>query len=250
MKHPFWFALIPFYLLAASAFAKDKEYTLADLKALSADGSHAELLEHATDVSPSGRDAAWKDLVKKSAIASVEAKTKEQSGPAAAALLEKFPFLAKDAGFKKAADKAQLDWAERCFAGTWSGQECLEPLAHYVDKMGDGQLAFDAGKLVMKNQNPYVAISLFAKAVEAPADKARCEDEALRRCVIAALGLPPRDPRTATATQVAEGVCFASMRDELRKNLKEGGYYADNACPLLSKKKALKSEDKERCQKS
>lgn len=237
-------------VLTSLAQAGDKTYSLADLKALAEQQSYEELLAHATDVAPAQRTPQWQGLVEKAVNAVVEDTPQAERAWKMESFAKRFAFLKKSGSFKGGSSKAELAAAEQCFKGAWQGQECLDRLTHAVDRAKDSQFAFDAAKVVMRNQNPYVAMPLFAKAIEGKSASARCQDEALQRCVVAALGLPSDDARVKDAQGVAD-TCFDKLKKGLLVGLKDGSsYYRDNACPLLTKKKALSKTEAASCQPS
>jgi hypothetical protein len=240
-------------LLGSPGWAAEKApYTLEELTALANQGSYRELLDHAEDVAPTKRDAAWRTLVEKAAVAHLEG-AKQESDPflgllRAEELLKRYTFLAQSKAFLEIRRTVGLKGFEDCFDSDWAGGTCLEKLLGFVQRTPtNGPLAFDAAKLVMKKQVPYAAMPLFKIAISGAPDAAWCQDPDLYRCLFASLALPPDDGRAKDAIEIASGKCFGALKDELSGSLDQGGFLTGNLCAVLKKKGGLAGDAARKC---
>jgi hypothetical protein len=230
-------------LYSRFAAVKGKDFSIADLQALERKGAWEELLQHAEDVPPAQRSAAWEGLVTKAAIGYIESlatKTAAYEGVfTSQALLKRYPHLLKSQEFMaKRGDAAKIA-AEQCLSNAYRGQRCIDMMKDFLKTSNTGaEVGFEFGKITRRNQNHYVAVPFFKWALDQKKDKAWCGDEDLKLAVVAGLGLPPEYEEAAGARHIAATACWESLREGVRKQLEESpdGYYRDNACAVLRAK--------------
>lgn len=224
----------------------DKEFTMADLKALEARKEWKELVMHLDDVPPAKRDAAWDALVDKAAPEFM-AQTVKEKDPfegfyLAMHLVDKYPRLTKNKAFMDKRLEVSKTAFKECFAQSYRGARCLKAAQEFVatgDNNADG--AFAVAKVVRLGQNANVAIPFFQKGLEGrKAGAPECADEDLKLSVLSALALPPDYDNAKVGRLVAGGVCFDKLRPAMEEQFKDtSGYYTDNACAVLKSKSAL-----------
>jgi hypothetical protein len=168
-----------------------------DLAALERAKSWRELLEHAEDVPPAARDAAWKRMLEAAAIGLLAGETDPRVAVFRVEELRKrFPTLQASRTFMSRRAQTGIDAFKRCYEESWSGADCTEDLLAFVrGDPAEPALAMQAGRLVIKNQFPYVAARFFKLAVAVgPVTHALCADPDLQRATAAAIdGLPVGD---------------------------------------------------------
>jgi len=229
-------------MLASAVALAGKPYTREDLQALSKSESWAELVDHATDLAPAGRDAAWEALVLPAAKHVLEAAPASEVLATLERLTTRFPFLKKAADFQALREERGLAALQACFEASKTGADCLEKIEPLAG--GNSALTFKAAKVAMRSQFAYVPVTLFRKALENASTPAQCEDDELGRCVKAALALPHGEPRAADARSLLGGRCSKELIDFVEADLhdaKPGSEFARNACPAFKKAQALKS---------
>jgi hypothetical protein len=254
MRIMIWAALAAASCLVSSS-ALAKKYSITDLSALEEQSSWAEIVEHLDDVPPSKRTGPWQKICEKATVEYLSALDTDREPfaalMAADGFTKRYPQLKKSAAFMEKRADVGLKGFELCFKSSYSGEECHERLLGFVDAdPKNASLALRAGKIVRLNQFAYVAMPYFKRAIDRQADAKACADEDLRLAVVAALGLPPDDPRMKDARALASGSCFAALSDavmeEFNKNTK-GSYYFDNACGFLKAKGKLGELQSKQC---
>ena len=228
-----------------SGKAKDSTYGMADLQALEKKGSWEELLQHAEDVAPSQRSAAWEKTVEKASIgymdqlmtstASFEGIFTSQS------LLKRYPHLLKSESFMKKRGEAGKSASEICLRESYRGQHCIDMMKDFLKTWNtNADVGFAFGKITRKNQNHYVAVPFFKWALDQKKDATMCGDDDLKLAVVAGLGLPP-DYENADGARKISDTCFDTLKPAIQKELIENAssYYRDNACAVLRAKGAL-----------
>ena len=222
-------------------------YSMADLQALEKRSSWDEILDHAEDIAPAQRNAAWDKLVLDAAtgyLASATTKSDSYEGIfASQSLVQRYPHLTASPTFMaKRADAGKMA-AETCLENAYRGQHCIDMMKDFLKTTNtDASVGFAFGKIARKNQNAYVAVPFFDWALAKKAgDGTMCGDDDLQLATVAGLGLPTDDPNAAGARRIAEGACWSTMKDPVTKGFSDssGSYYRDNACAVLKAKGAL-----------
>lgn len=228
-------------VLLGSTAALAGPYSRADLDALAKSETWAELVEHATDLPPSSRDAGWEALVVTAANQVLAATPAAEVLATLERLTTRFPFLKKAPLFRAVRDERGLEALKRCFSAS-TNVDCLEKVEAVAG--GNSALLFKAAKVAMTQVNAYGPVTLFRKALEGAATPAQCEDDDLGRCVKAALELPHAEARAADARALLGGRCSQQLIDFVEADLHTaapGSHFARNACPAFKKARALKS---------
>jgi hypothetical protein len=228
------------------ANAKGK-YGMADLDALATKGAWEELLEHAEDVAPTARNAAWEKTVERAAMGYMDqltTKTGAYEGIwTSQQLLKRYPHLrsSKELTVKRA--EAAKIASKECLSKSYGGDHCLDMMTDFLKTSGtspDVGMAF--GRIVRANQFHYVAVPYFKWSLDQPkAEAAWCDDEDLSLAVVAGLGLPPDAENAAGARHIAAGACFAKLKAKVERAAveDESSYTRDNVCAVLRAKGAL-----------
>ena len=170
-----------------------RAYTMEDLLALEKAKNWRELLSHAADIAPAKRDAQWERIVDAAALGMLASETDARSAVwQAEDLRQHFPSLASSPKFMALRGTLGIDAATKCYASSRSGAHCTEELVAFVKADATrADLAMRAGRLVIRNQFPYVATRFFSLAVAAaPPNAAVCRDPELVRSLDAADDLP------------------------------------------------------------
>lgn len=224
--------------LATTARAEDKKYTLADLKALVADKSYTEALQHMGDISPSERKAEWNEVLGQAATGFAQGgKDAIDKLRNMLAVEEQYPTVVKNAKYAA----VRTEWGPKgfatCFDRSYDVSDCKTFAIKFIDDdASNGKLALAMAKVARKGMNAYGAAPLFKRAVSATKATA-CKDADLSLAVIAALGLPTDYDDYADGKSVAD-TCFGELKPTILKELVgASGYYKDNACALLTAKK-------------
>ena len=219
---------------------------MTDLDALEKKGAHEELLEHAEDVPPAQRGAAWEKIVEKAAsgyMASLTSGSSSYEGFwTSQSLVKRYPFLAKSADFMKKRGEAAEAASDRCLHDSYRGQHCIEMMTKFLQTAGTSpEIGLAFGKVTRKNQNHYVAVPFFKWALDAKKDASFCKDEDLKMAVIAGMGLPPEYDNAIDSRAITSGACWDSLKSELTTELIKNstGYYRDNTCAVLKAKGEL-----------
>jgi hypothetical protein len=203
---------------AGTAVAGDK-MSMADLTALGDSGDHDELLSHAKDIPPGKRDAKWKALVEKAAIAELES-IDVASEPWRAAsepegLAKQFPHLRSSRAFMDKRAEVGLKSFPACYKRSWSGASCNDRLIALLkgDK-GNVKLAVQAGDIMIREQFAYIAVRAYRVAVlDFNGAKSACSEGELQRSVTAAFeaNLPEDNPIMKDAKKM-KAACDAAKK--------------------------------------
>jgi hypothetical protein len=244
---------------APVANAKGTTYTLADLKALVADGSYVEAYKHIGDIPPAQRKADWIDVAAEAAGGALGTlDTDDGSTIAAIEQIDKqFPQLLKNAKYTKPRADLGYKGIVGCFEqtndywGAYGLENCTKLAIKFVDKSGgDRALALKVAKVARKSMNAYGAVPFFKRTL-GPKDTSACKDEDLKLAVVAGLGLPADDANAAESRAIM-ATCWAELKDpileELGKESKDG-YVHQNACSTLLAKKAISGLQAKQCAK-
>lgn len=203
----------------SDAAAGKKSMSMDDLTALSSSGENEELLHHAKDIAPAKRDAKWKAMVEKAAIASLESIDVDGEPWRAAiepeGLAKEFPHLRTSRAFMDKRAEVGLKSFPRCYQHSWSGASCNDRLIAFVkgDK-GNVKLAVQAGDIMIREQFPYIAIRAYRIAVlDFKGAASACGESELKRSVAAAFdaNLPEDEAITKDAKKV-KAACDAVKR--------------------------------------
>ncbi len=232
------------HLLVLLLLAKDP-LSLEELKALSQQKSHLELLERAEDVAPSARSDAWKELVAAAATQVIQSAARDEKHPFAAAaksdaLKARFPFLEQREPFTSARDEAVINALKSC-----NDTPCLDTFVLYEKTLSPaGSLA--AGKAMRRaGFVPYRPIAVFARAASNPA---ACSDADLADATIASLDTPEDSDTAKAGRQVAFESCWSALQPKLRAAMVGASpYRLANACKPMRAKKALSAIQDELC---
>jgi hypothetical protein len=227
--------------------AREKNFSMADLKALEAKGQWRELVMHLDDVPPAKRDAAWDALLQKAAPEFMAQSAKEKDAfegfYMASHLVDKYPQLTKNKAFMDKRLEVSKTAFKDCFAQSYRGDRCLKAAQEFVSTgENNPDSSFAIAKVVRLGQNANVAIPFFQKGLEGrKAGDAVCADEDLKLSVISALALPSDYDNAKVGRAVATGACFDKLRPAIEAEFKDSstGYYPENACSVLKSKNAL-----------
>lgn len=219
-------------VLAAAAPA----LTMADFEALSKQKAFKEMLERAEEIAPTQRSDTWRTLVTQAVNA--ELVRADDALSFADRLVGRYAFLAESKDFAAAARKPVMASANLCLA---TGNSCLDVLTRLARAVDDPLFALEAARTVRLNLFHYLAAPLFALAVERNAPGA-CEDADLRLAVMAALQAPASERYVPPAKAIAEGKCFAALREPIAAQLSGAdpeSHLAANVCAFMKAKGAL-----------
>jgi hypothetical protein len=235
------------HVSAATSFkAKKGPYSMADLSALEKKGAWEELLQHAEDIPPAQRSAAWEKTVEKAAIGYME----QLSGNTAAfeavftsqALLTRYPHLLKSQELMNKRSEAGKKASEQCLRDSYRGQHCIEMMRDFLKTSNTSpETGMAFGKITRRNQNHYVAVPFFKWALDQKKDAAMCGDEDLQLAVVAGLGLPPDYENAVSSRKISADACWDQFKPVIEKKLVEegSGYFLQNACAVMKQKGAL-----------
>jgi hypothetical protein len=192
---------------------------MGDLRALERQRAWTELVAHLTDIPPSARDEAWQHLADVASVEIVTARPSAEEGSDALAtandLLKRFPSLATSKGFMSKRADAALAAAESCYHAGGQTSRCTNMLASFVKSdAANGDLAFQAGQLVVRFQPGRDAVAFFKQAVAAGRSSLQdCDDEAVLRAMADGLTMPEKDPQHVDAAAI-RGACRATRRSK------------------------------------
>jgi hypothetical protein len=231
---------------ASKAKAGDKSYSMADLQALEKKGQWHELMQHIEDIAPPKRDAAWDKLLERAATAFVGSLSSGseafQGLMVAEDLRKRYPALGQSKEFMAKRGDLGKTVFDECFKQSYGGEQCYRMADDFVAVEPNPEVMLAIAKVVRRNQNAYVAVPFFKRAVAAAKDTAPCKDSDLQLAIVAGLGLPPDETNATTSREIATTKCWAELKEPLIAQLrKEGsGYYLDNACRVLRAKGEVK----------
>ncbi len=243
---------------ATSAVADDTKYTVADLKALVADGSFREAFLHIGDVPPAQRKGDWIDVAANAAGGALGTLDTDDGSIAMAIdqIDKDFPQLRKSTKYAKPRAELGFKGLEGCFAqtdGYWSSyglENCVKLALRFVDNSGgDRALALKVAKLARRSMNAQHSAVFFTRAL-APKDASACKDRDLELAMVAGLGLPP-DHANAAAARELMTTCWATLKAPVVKAFDESsaGYLGRNVCDQLVATKSISGLQLKQCQK-
>ena len=242
---------------AAARVKAARATTMADLDALAASQSWAELHDRLTDIAPAKRDAHWNSLVERAALGELGQQKAPGGSPAERlAAIEryypKFPSLAKSEKFLALRTKIGLEAFARCFeaSGGYGGSQCRQEFERFVfTSPVTAELALGAAHVIGIGLNRQVAAVFYEAGLDAPGGQAICNDSELQYDLIQGLSLPP-DYREAKSARNVMAKCWEQVKGVVTGNAaKEGGesYFMQNACPTLLQQNALSGLLQKRC---
>ena len=236
--------------VSTSAFADDKKYTIADLKALVGQKSFKEAYLHLGDIAPGARNADWIDV---GAAAAGGFLGQIEGEDAAIGVIDEidreYPTLVKNAKYAKPRAEQGYKSLESCFGNSYGVDQCVKIAMRFIEVGGDKALTLKVSKLARRSMNAYGAVPFFEKAIAA--DKSACKDEDAKLAVLAGLGLP-EDYDNAKKAKTLMTTCFADMKDDVLKAFEadsNGGYTQRASCEILTKNKMLSSLQQKVCSK-
>jgi len=218
--------------LTTLAVAEDKKYTMADLKALVAQKSYREAVQHLEDISPSERNADWQDMAGTASAGLVAAVEHDEK-------------LGTMQGLEARSEAGPPAFAE-CFQSEYQVEECRNAALKFVDAdPTNAKLTLAMAKVARLGMMSYAAMPFFKRAVTANKGGAACKDEDLSIAVIAALGLPYDNVLFVDAKPIAGTTCWADLRKPILKELaaNDSGYYKTNVCDLMRGKPTKETGD-------
>lgn len=236
-------------LLSIAGWAKEPA-TLSFLEVLAQKGAHAEVLERAEDVVPSGRTDAWKALVTSSAVALVKstAVTKDAFAPALEAdvLAKRHSFLGEREPFQRARDAAVLAGAQRCFK-QGDGEPCWNTLDAFEPTLAPAGSLELARALRKNGALPQRVTVLYARA--ATKDPAVCKDGDAQDVLVSSLDSPVDGAPATAARSVVFSGCWSALMPKLKAAMVgASAYRLQNACKPMREKKALTALQEDLCQ--
>lgn len=232
---------------ATTAFADDKKYTIADLKALVSQKSYREALTHAADIPPASRTAEWIDVTATAAgglLATIDGEG------AAIGLIDEidreYPALIKNAKYAKPRAEQGYKGLEACYSSRYSVDHCMKVTQRFIDNSSDPALTLKVAKLARKSMNAQGAVPFFEKAIAG--NKAACKDEDATLAVVAGLGLPADSPNM-TKSKALLAICYDAMKVEVLKafDASPDGYFGKNTCDFLKSKNAISGLQAKKC---
>lgn len=236
--------LLSLQLLATPA------WTWAELEKAGAHGSHAEILEHATDIAPTGRHEAWRALVVESAKVVLQRMVPTDERQLAVVerglvLVERYPFLESSPPFTAVRDQATFAALGRCVDDDRGTPPCQSVLAPLLARLS-GKPALDAAVVMRRRHVPRAVIALVRQAVGS--DRSLCREPLVEESTLAALASPTAGPEAAHARAVAFELCWAALKPAVVRGMISGeSYYRHNACGPLRSKDALSELQRELC---
>jgi hypothetical protein len=236
-------------LVAATAAAEERTYTIADLERLVAQSAWTEAAHHLGDIPPSKRAGAWIAVATKTAVGWAISSEKDGSRSGFSRILELehlYPELLASAGYVKARAPVMYELLEGCMEPHVVGA-CMELAENAVKAVpGDRAFALKVAKLARRNPVLFAedALPLFALALGAKDNATICNDEDLKLAVFAGLGLPDGegDARLTQATSIAFESCWTALMKPILDELDKPGVASDfraNTCKRLDARRQL-----------
>ena len=247
-------------MLASVAHADDQKFTLADLKALVADGSYKEAYLHIGDVPPSQRKGEWLEVAAAAAGGALGTLDTDDGSTAAAIdqIDKDFPQLRKSPKYTKPRAELGFKGIAGCFDqtngywGSYGLDNCVKLALRFVDNSGgDRALALKVAKVARKSMYAYGAVPFFEKALGGKDTAAVCKDADLKLAVVAGLGLP-KDDANAAKSRTLMVTCWDAIKDDVVKAFdgdSKGGFVQQNTCAQLTAKKLLSGLQLKQCSK-
>jgi hypothetical protein len=240
--------------VASAGVASAGTDSLADLKALVAQGAFKEAYVHLGDVAPAQRNADWVDVAS-SAAAGVLPTLSSEDGTTIEAIDQidrDYPQLLKAPKYMKARADLGLKGLAGCYAQSsdyWSSyglDNCVTLAKRFVDNAGnDAALALAVAKLASKSMIAYSAIPFYKRALAK--NGAVCKDGDLQAAVVSGLGLEPEHAVDAKAMMTQ---CWDSVKDAVQKAFDTDsthGYVRQNSCDMLKSKGMISGLQAKQC---
>jgi hypothetical protein len=241
-------------LVASTAFAdaKEKPYTLGDLKTLVSQKAYEEAVGHLGDLRPSERTAEWLDVAVAAASGYVAQLPTSQIMYAIEAIDRAFPQVLTSPKYTQVRAEQGLKSYGKCLA---ESDACLESATRFLEAdPSNTDLALKMSKVVLRSfSSKYTAAPFFKRAVSGKAPGAACKDEDLKTAMVAALGLPKSYDGAAAGRAIAD-VCWNEQKKTVSDQLTEAvstssGYVRANTCEVLKAKQALTADQTRICAK-
>jgi hypothetical protein len=240
--------------MAVAPLARANTDTLADLKALVAQGAFKEAYLHLGDIAPSQRNADWVDVAA-NAAAGVLPTFSSDDGTTIDAIDQidrDYPQLLKAPKYMKVRADLGLKGIAGCYAQTsdyWSSYgiaNCSTLALRFVDNAGgDKALALAVAKVASHSMVAYSAVPFFKRALAR--DPAVCKDDDLQTAVVSGLGL---EPDHATDAKAMMTTCWDSVKDAVAKAFDADsthGFVRQNTCATLKSKGMISGLQAKRC---
>ncbi|MCG8443890.1 MAG: hypothetical protein MI723_18975, partial [Caulobacterales bacterium] len=201
----------------------------------------AEAVAHLGDVPPRQRTERWRAAAEAAGAGHIRLLESQLGGDAAATaakdLLIEFPMLKDAPAVREARADAIIDQADRCMLARSSDMRmCVEELERALELTpDDASLAREAGRLIERRWYARNAATFFLRAVEIHGGDF-CQDDALVRSVIDAMGDPYGYRSANAARALAEGPCNSVVAEPLSARVGAAGISSPivkNACPAL-----------------
>lgn len=216
--------------------------TAADLAALVAQKSYAEVLARATEIAPASRDDTWRQHVLDAAMAEVARTDYLESFEAD--LRNRYAFVLEDLHYQQASSAPAMAAATECLSAAYGNTgHCRSMLEARRWSPTDAAMA---AALVATHSNARNGVGLLAVAVEA--DAGQCKAERATEITLAALATPASGDRDRAV--VIARACFETQKQALLDAFAAdggGGYLAEAICPLLLERKAVEGLQLRRC---
>lgn len=258
MRTPIWslLALAGLLALASASTADARRYSLAELKALVAQGSYPEAIRHLSDIGPADRTPAWVAVAVEAATAYVGGLANDDSGTkiwTIEAIDAEYPQLLRSPTYLAVRTRVGLRGYDACFAHDGQLDACIAHATKFLEADATNtNLALAMAKSLRRHSNPTVAIGFFKRAVAGTPTAATCKDDALQDTVLAGLALPTDHGGAADARAIASGACFTYLARPILAALDAevpGGAVHVNTCPLMKAKRALDATQARSCDK-
>lgn len=250
---PWVVALLSSVLAVVPSVAAEK-YNQEDLDALLKQRAYGEFLQHANDIRPSKRNAAWKKGIETAVLGELTHQEKQVTRHFSAAdydaFLTSFPSLRESETFLAKRTKVALGDLKRCLDNRW-GQTCSDMAKGLLETDPKNHIAqMESGRLLRIGFGGKAAIPHFHAALKNAPAKERsgyCKDEqvplALRHTFHG-----PKSDFTDPAIDIVAKLCVAEVSEVVMDMFLDGSPYAAEAlCPTLIKLKRLTPFQKAHC---
>lgn len=240
-------------VVASTAAAEKKPYTLADLKSLVSQKSYKEAVAHLGDIAPAERKDEWMALAGEAAggyIASLSNDDAITKIVEIERLDAEFPALLKSPRYAKARVEVGPDAFNHCFAARYYYDECREHAWKFLQAdPANPELAFAMGKVMRRGTSTYwAALRFFRAAYKSKPTKAMCTDDDAQMAVLSGFATSKDNAAMPIAKEIATA-CWEYFKkplvDEFDKDDSES--FRTNACDYLKGKKALDAKQVKRC---
>lgn len=216
-----------FTLIFLSKVAFGVSYNLADLRALSDEGSYQEFLNHALDIRPSERAEEWKGMVSKMALKFAHATLNEPMIPRKSFQkmedLYRWPSLRQDDVFRSRRVEVGLKYLRNCLV---SEDPCWSDLTSYwKEDSSDPDMAIKLAEIVKdRADSPYSVWSLLERPLLTPFSEFYCRKPFVMKALWNKLGLDylKLTKDTKLLSRIEETIhpdCLPSLVEEARKRV-------------------------------